>query len=87
MKYFEIKESETYRILNSPYNPPPLHEKEVFHAGWHATRKTLKELLDYFGKWDAYEEGDYYLSDAANDSRVISIVLSSHRMMTPIFFR
>ncbi|MCU0797819.1 MAG: hypothetical protein MUF31_18000 [Akkermansiaceae bacterium] len=81
MKYVPIKDLDAYRLLDEPHNTgtgSPFEPEE-----WHATIHQLRRLLDQFGESDAFGDGDYYLPDSANSSRVIPVVFTSQKMVMP----
>lgn len=82
MKFTAITEEQAYDRLDKPFNPPWLRTP-LFFSEWHRVRDRLKDELDRFGTWDAYEEGDYYLGDNAGYSRGIGVALTSEKVLQP----
>lgn len=81
MKYLAIQEKEAYRLLDEPHGTAPGSPLEPDE--WHFINAELRRLLDQFGDWNAYEDGDYYLPDSANATRVIPVVFTSQKMVEP----
>lgn len=66
--------------LTEPFNPPRISEsftEDAFREQWHAARNALKDVMDAFGVWNAYCEGDYFLDDATGLSRGIGIEVTN----------
>jgi hypothetical protein len=80
-----VSRENIYKHLNTPFNPPVFSdsfEKENFRQEWHETRDSLKVVLDQFGEWNAYGEGDYFLDTILTLSRGIGVEITNVNMLT-----
>ncbi len=70
--------------LERPCNPPEITESftgEDFLKEWCYARDALKDLLDAFGVWNAYGEGDYFLDDFTDMSRGIGVEVTNAKIL------
>jgi hypothetical protein len=86
INFVPMTKAEVYDYLEQSYNPPALTEEfseEEFFSEWHEVRDGLKEVLDQFGEYNAFVEGDYVISDSAALSRGINVEITSNALVTP----
>lgn len=80
-----MSKDQVYEYLEKPFNPPAITEhftEKDFYSEWHNVRSKLKEVLDRFGKSNAFGDADYCMADSAALSRGISVEITSNNLMT-----
>lgn len=90
MKIIRISSEEMKDRLNAPFNPPNFTDtftREMFHLEWHKCRNRLKNLLEQFGQWNAYGEGDYFLDEIVVLSRGFGVEITNPSIVTKKLLR